>query len=143
MLAISDVVVTCGTPLVTSSSVRLEPNPTARVSGDATLTAYFEITHLLLAADGMSRFEYQYSVKSADKDKRVWLQRVLDPRRPLHDVSATRADENTGPIRRQFLRVPVQELPLGRYLLEVRVRDLLAQSEVVRSVPFLRVGETP
>ena len=143
MLAISDVVVTCGTPLVTSSSVRLEPNPTARVSGDATLTAYFEITHLLLAADGMSRFEYQYSVKSADKDKRVWLQRVLDPRRPLPDVSATRADENTGPIRRQFLRVPVQELPLGRYLLEVRVRDLLAQSEVVRSVPFLRVGETP
>lgn len=142
-LALSDLVVTCGTPLVTSSSVRLEPNPSARVGAGVPLTAYFEITHLALAADGTSRFEYQYTVKSAEKDRRVWIQRALDPRRPPPTLSASRSEENTGSIRRQFVSVPVQELPPGRYLLEVRVRDLLADAEVQRSTPFSRTPATP
>ncbi len=140
-LTLSDLVVTCGTPLVSSTSVQLEPNPSARVSPGAPLTAYFEITQLALAPDGTSRFEYQYSVKSADKDRRVWIQRALDPRRPLPSLSASRADTNPGSIRRQFLSVPVQELPPGNYMLEVRVRDLLADTERVRTASFTRVGE--
>lgn len=142
-LALSDVVVTCGTPLVSSANVRLEPNPSARVGPGAPLTAYFEITHLALAPDGTSRFEYQYTVKSAEKDRRVWIQRALDPRRSPPTLSASRTDENTGTIRRQFVSVPVQELPPGRYLLEVRVRDLLANAEVVRTAPFTRSVASP
>lgn len=142
-LAISDLVVTCGTPFVSASSIRLEPNPSGRVAADAPLTAYFEVTHLALDGGGTSRFEYQYTVKSADRDKRVWIQRALDPRRPLPTISASRSDENAGSVRRQFISVPVQELPAGRYLLEVRVRDLLVESEVTRSAAFVRSGATP
>ncbi|MEO5988219.1 MAG: GWxTD domain-containing protein [Candidatus Eisenbacteria bacterium] len=142
-LALSDVVVTCGTPFASSTSVRLEPNPSARIGPGMPLTAYFEITHLALAANGTSRFEYQYSVKSAEKDRRVWIQRTLDPRRSPPALSASRSDENTGSIRRQFVSVPVQELPPGKYLLEVRVRDLLADAEAVRTVPFSRTATNP
>lgn len=139
-LQLSELVITCGTPLSSANEVRLDPNPSARVAAGAPLTAYFEISQLALAADGTSRFEYQYTVKPGDKDRRVWIQRALDPRRAPPSLSASRSETNTGALRRQFLSIPVDDLPAGRYLLEVRVRDLLADTEQVRSTPFQRLA---
>jgi len=40
--------------------------------------------------------------------------------------------------RRQFVRVPVQSLPPGRYQLEVEVRDQIAGTVASRTVEFVR-----
>ncbi|HVP15306.1 MAG TPA: tetratricopeptide repeat protein, partial [Terriglobales bacterium] len=64
-LDLSDIVLTCGTPevLVSGGSVRLESNPEARVAAGAPLVVYFEIYRLAPGADGLARFEYEYTVR--------------------------------------------------------------------------------
>jgi hypothetical protein len=139
-LALSDIVVTCGTPAVAGSTVRLDANPAARVGPDSPLTAYFEIYHLTPGADGQSRFEILYSARSAAADGRVWIQRVLSSRGSPPSVEASRVEEFPGELRRQFVSVPVKSLPAGPYRLEIRVRDLVSGDEVVRSARFVRVA---
>ena len=144
-LTLSDVVISCGAPDVTprpggAPVVRVEPNPAARVSGNDPLTAYFEISHLNTGRDGQARFEYVYTVKSAEKDPRIWFKRVIAPRPQVPAISATREEENVGPIRRQFVTVPVQSLPAGRYRLEILVRDLVADDQAVRTAEFVKLG---
>jgi len=143
-LALSDVLLSCGAPDVTAGAagtvIRPAPNPGAVVEGDRPLTAYFEIYHLAPGPAGASRFEYVYSVRSAEKDARVWIQRVLSPRRQIPEISASRSEENRGPLRRQYVSVPVQPLPEGRYRLEIRVRDLVSNAEEARSAVFVKIA---
>ena len=142
-LALSDIVLACGTPALNlegDAAVRLEPNPGRRVEGAAPLTAYFEIYHLSAGPDGRARFEYVYTVRSAAKDARIWIQRMLAPRARIPEISATRAEENQGPLRRQFVSVPVQSLPPGSYRLEIRVRDLVSETEVASSAEFIKIA---
>jgi hypothetical protein len=140
LLALSDVVVTCGTPVTLGSSVRLDPNPLARVPAGAPLTAYFEIYHLTQDADGQSRFEYEYRVRSADRDPRIWLQRVLSPRPAASELQVSRRETNAGALRRQFVSVPVNSLPAGNYQLEIVVRDLRTGGEARGSAPFTHLA---
>ena len=142
-LEMSDVVVTCGTSPAESGPsgepvLRLAVNPAARVRGDEPLTAYFEVYHLQPDAGGLSRLEFEYTVRSGERDSRIWLQRLVAPRRSLPDISARRQEEQPGNIRRQFVNVPVHELPPGRYRLEIRVRDLMAGTEQARVVEFVK-----
>lgn len=143
-LELSDMVVSCGAPDVAAMgavpAVRLAGNPEARVTGRDPLTVYFEIYHLSSGGDGVSRLEFEYTVRSAEKDRRLWIQRLIAPRPQLPDVSATRREEQSGSLRRQFVTVPVQGLPNGRYRLEIRVRDLNAGSEAVRSAEFVHLA---
>jgi hypothetical protein len=135
-LALSDVVITCGSPGPEARSVvRLEPNPGARVSGAGPLTAYFEIYYLRPGIDGLARFEYVYTVTSVTKDDRFWLHKLFAPR-PTHSLSVSRREEHLGELRRQFVAVPVGSLPPGRYRLGIKVRDLVAGAEVAREVEF-------
>jgi GWxTD domain-containing protein len=144
-LALSDIVVSCGSPSLSLESgpnptVRIAPNPGARVDGVSPLTAYFEIYHLMTGRDGQARFEYVYTVKSAERDPRIWLQRVLNPRKQPNPIEVSREEENIGDMRRQFVTVPVQSLPPGRYQLEIKVRDLMAGQEVARTALFVKVA---
>ena len=143
-LSLSDVVVTCGPIDVAREvpAVRLGPNLNARVSGEGPLIAYFEIYRLAPGADGQARFEYEYIVRSAERDTRPWYQRVLPfgGREPHYDVRSEAV--NLGPLRRQFVSVPVQSLPPGYYRLEVRVRDLNTGATAAGSTIFERVGGT-
>ncbi|HEY6866384.1 MAG TPA: GWxTD domain-containing protein [Candidatus Eisenbacteria bacterium] len=143
-LSLSDVVLSCGAPDVSAAGaspvVRLEPNPAALVQGDHPLTAYFEIYHLAPGPGGAGRFEYVYTVRSASVDRRPWIQRLLAPRPQIPEVSVTRAEENVGPLRRQFVSVPIQSLPPGLYRLDVRVRDLTSRAESARSALFLKAA---
>lgn len=145
-LTLSDIVVSCGAPYVGASggavAVRPEPNPGARVGAREPLTAYFEIYHLSPDPDGLARFEYVYTVKSATRDKRTWLQRLIAPRREPPEMAATREEQQLGAMRRQFLSVPVQSLPAGEYTLEIKVRDLVTGREVVRTAEFEKGGAT-
>jgi hypothetical protein len=138
-LALSDVVVACGIPepAVMTHDVRIEPNPEARVGEGDPLSAYFEIYHLT-PRDGQSRFQYVYSVKSAERDRRIWIQRLFAPRSRIPEISASRDIENVGTLRRQFVTVPVQALPAGRYLLEITVRDLVAGDEAKAVAGFVK-----
>jgi GWxTD domain-containing protein len=143
-LELSDMVVSCGAPdvsaLGTVPAVRLAGNPEARVTGRDPLTVYFEIYHLSAGGDGLSRLEFEYTVRSAEKDRRLWIQRLIAPRPSIPDVSAMRREEQTGPLRRQFVTVPVQSLPSGRFRLEIRVRDLNAGTEAARSAEFVHLA---
>lgn len=139
-LAMSDVVVSCGTPAVGSGpGVRIEPNAGARVSPGGNLTAYFEVYHLAPGDDGQSRFEYSCTVRSTERDARVWVQRLFAPRSRIPEVDISRSVENPGSIRRQFVSVPVQALPPGRYRLDVVVRDLIADTQTKGAAAFLKV----
>jgi len=137
-LALSDFVVTCGTPAPLEASVRLAANPGGRVAGDDPLTAYFEIYHLATNAEGQARFEIGWVVRSDERDPRIWLQRALQPRPASPTLEASRRETNPGPLRRQFVSVPVRELPPGRYRLEVTVRDLLTGAEAAGLARFTR-----
>jgi GWxTD domain-containing protein len=139
-LALSDLVAACGPPAPGAGPVvRIEPNPSARVTAAGPLTAYFEIYHLRPGGDGLARFEYVYTVRSTAKDERFWLQKFLSPV-PAPSLSVSREEQHLGALRRQFITVPVASLPPGRYRLEVRVRDLTTGDEAVRSVDFVKTG---
>lgn len=142
VLELSDVVVSCESPGAAASgdepAVRLTASPGARIMGPGPLVIYFETYHLQSGSDGLSRFEYEYVVQTAEADPRYWVQRMLAPRRSIPVIAASRREEQPGTLRRQFVTVPIQSLPPGRYRIEVKVRDLLAGSEAARSVVFVR-----
>ncbi len=137
-LQMSDLVVTCGLPSAPEQSVRLDPNPSGSVAAGEPLVAYFEVYHLARGADGRGRFEYETTVRSARRDRRMWIQRWLSPRREGESLGFTRQDAVLGTVRRQYLSVPVHELPAGRYRLDVTVRDVLTGDERRRSAEFTR-----
>jgi len=145
VLQLSDLVVACGAPLTVldangAPSVRLAANAFARVVGNDPLTAYFEAYHLFTDRNGQAKMEFEYVVRSTDRDPRIWLKRVFAPRPRVPDISAHREEQQLGSIRRQFVSVPVQSLPPGNYQLEIRVRDLLLGSEVTRTADFTKVS---
>jgi GWxTD domain-containing protein len=145
VLAMSDVVVACGRADVVPGgrdappAVRLNANPAAEVAPGSPLTAYFEVYHLRTGSDGMAKLEFEYTVHSAARDRRVWIQRLFAPRPGIPDISARREDVQAGDLRRQFVEVPVQSLPPGPYRLEIVVRDLIGGEQVTASVPFTRL----
>ncbi|MFN8588997.1 MAG: GWxTD domain-containing protein [Candidatus Eisenbacteria bacterium] len=124
-LTVGDLVVTCGTPAVLDSSVRLSPNPAGRVRPAEALTVYFEIHRLALDARGQARFEYAYVVRPREADRRGWMSRML-AQRPAAVLQLRQVERHVGPIRRQFLRVPTRGLAEGEYRIELEVRDLVA-----------------
>jgi GWxTD domain-containing protein len=137
-LALSDVVIACGTPSVGAVPVRIEPNPGARVAGAAPLTAYFEIYHLQPGGDGLARFEYVYTVRATAPDTRHWMTKFFSPS-PPPPVSVSREEQHLGALRRQFISVPVASLAPGRYRLEITVRDLVAEASVVKKLEFVKL----
>jgi GWxTD domain-containing protein len=144
-LTLSDVVVTCGRPDVSTASgptpsVRVEANPEAVVTGAGPLTVYFEMYDLRPDENGQSRFEYECTVRAADRDPRIWIQRLLQPRPRIPEISASRREEQPGNLRRQFVSIPVGELGKGRYRLDIVVRDLNAGSEATTSVRFAKAA---
>jgi hypothetical protein len=132
------VVIACGPP-EGGGTVRIEPNPGARVAGAGPLTAYFEIYHLRPGEDGLARFEYVYSVRSTARDARHWVQKLFVPS-PAPAVSVSREERHLGSLRRQFISVPVAALPPGPYRLEITVRDRVAGEEVTRRLDFTKTG---
>lgn len=139
-LRVSDLVITCGAPESPPAVVRLAPNPAGRVAEGEPLTAYFEVAGLTPGADGLARFSYEYRIRSTERDARIWLQRLLQPRPAPPSLYTRREDQQASDFRRQFLRVPIQSLPAGRYELDVRVRDLTTGAEVRQAAPFERLG---
>ena len=138
-LAMSDVVVSCGTPPIGAGpGVRIEPNAGGRVAPGGNLTAYFEVYHLAPGHDAQSRFEYICTVHSTERDPRIWVQRLFAPKARIPELDMSRIGENPGAIRRQFVSVPVHTLPPGRYRLDITVRDLIAGTEVKGAADFLK-----
>ena len=143
-LALSDVVPACGPPEVRGTGaerrLHLEPNAARQVAAGEPLNAYFEIYHLQPGPDSLAHFSYDYTVRSAEKDRRIWIQRALSPRPQIPPLEARREEANPGSMRRQFITVPVQSLPAGRYRLEIAVRDLIDGDEAKASMEFLKEG---
>jgi GWxTD domain-containing protein len=142
-LGLSDVVVTCGQPQTSFAAgqpLRLELNPGARLKASDQLIAYFEVYHLMPNPSGWSRFQYVYTVRSAEKDARTWIQRALAPRRLPSPIEASREEETPGSVRRQYVTVPIRSLPAGTYEIEIRVEDLNSGASATGSAQFVREG---
>lgn len=148
-LTLSDAVATCGRPDVSAPApgaapaVRIEALPGGEVSGAGPLTVYFEMYDLRPDETGTSRFEYEATVRSAEKDPRIWIQRLLAPRPRIPAISAGRREEQPGSLRRQLVSIPIGELSDGRYRLEILVRDLNAGSEATTRVSFVKRTAAP
>jgi GWxTD domain-containing protein len=140
-LALSDLVVTCGgasTNVAPGQGVRLELDTGLEPESGDHLDAYFEIYRLDADAGGEGRFEYECTVRPIVHDRRGWASRMLSPHVSPATLSMSRSEVTQGPIRRQFLSVPLHELLPGHYLLEVRVRDKVSGDEAMCSAPFDR-----
>jgi GWxTD domain-containing protein len=137
-LELSDLVLTCGDPslLVGGTSARLDANIEGRVSGSQPLSAYVEIYRLAPGPDGATHFEYACNVRRIPGATPGSRRRNRDAGATL--VSTSREETYVVGPRRQFLLVPVQGLPPGRYQLEVQVRDQVAGTVATRSVEFVR-----
>jgi hypothetical protein len=133
-LALSDIVRLCGmeSAVTTGDAVRFEPDLGERVAGDRPLTVYFEIDHLALEAGDASRFSYRYGLTRIEtRDER--------PIRPRVGVfEAGREESHVGPLRRQFVTVPIRGLKPGVYELEIEVRDLIADRATSARTRFTR-----
>ena len=145
-LTMSDLVVSCGGAQVLPGGpgappgVRLTANPERVVWAGEPLVVYFEAYRLETAASGLSSLEFEYTVRSIERDRRPWIQRVLSPPSRPAEISATRREDHPGDVRRQFVTVPVQSLPPGRYRIEVAVRDLRAGTAATARADFARRG---
>lgn len=141
-LAMSDVVVVCGPvgALRMQNEVRLGPNLRNRFRGDEPLIAYFEIYRLATGPDRHSRFEYEYSVEPVDEPPLLvrLLSFAYDWR---YQVRAE--EENLGPLRRQFITVPMSSFKPGSYRLVVRVKDLRSGRVATGTARFEHVADAP
>jgi hypothetical protein len=138
-LAISDLVPVCGPfdAAASGDAVRIAPNVTARVADGAPLYAYFEVYGLQTGEDGRSRFDYVYEVHPLVPAVRPWYQRWL-PERAHARLSVRSEESSPGPLRRQFLQVPVNDLSPGEYRLDVVVHDVLGNRTAAQSLAFVK-----
>lgn len=135
VLSMSALVPSCGEPatLVDRDAVRLDPIHDRVVRGTAPLAVYFEITHLAIGDDGVSRYTFDYAVERLAVDKHG--------RSSAAGVTtswASREELFRGRLRRQFLTVPVARLVPGRYRLTVTVHDTLSGLSDVGTLEFVR-----
>jgi len=110
--------------------VRIEPSFEKRAAG-ARLVVYFEADGLAADNRGDSRFSYRYTVRSVEAGKKS-----KRPPEPVVDV--TREEDNVGPLRRQFLTVPVGGLKRGEFELTIEIRDLVSGATASAATRFVR-----
>jgi hypothetical protein len=143
LLSMSDVVLLCG-PLDVSPQpgvVRLDPNLVASIGADEPLLAYFEVYHLKPDAAGETRFEYEYKVEPLRTDARPWFRRLFS-RQWSDQITVKSTEQGIGPTRRQYVTVPVQSLPPGRYRLDITINDRVGGRSARRQVEFVKSGFT-
>jgi GWxTD domain-containing protein len=138
-LALSDIVLSCGDPssMVSGSSIRLEANVDARVVRNRPVSAYFEIYRLAAGSDGQAHFEYEYQVRRIPEELTGIKRLFVKPEAPIMS-SVSREAANVGALRRQFVTVPIQSLPEGRYELEIKVRDLVSGAVADGTTRFVK-----
>jgi hypothetical protein len=140
-LSMSELILVCG-PLDAArgtSSVRLDPDLDRTVTGDEPLLAYFEVYRLRPDAQGVTLFDYEYTVRPVRSETNPL--RKLFPRQWTDQISVRSPADGMSPTRRQYITVPMQSLPPGRYKLEVAVHDRLGMRSTRRSVEFTKVPE--
>lgn len=136
-LTVSDVVVVCRPPETapTSGVVVLDPDPDATPPAGAPLSVYFEISGLSRDARGESQVEITTTATPVAANGRVDRRRIA---RGRSFVNARTEAAFVGDVRRQFLSVPLGELPPGRWRLDVRVRDSRTGAEQARRAGFTK-----
>jgi len=138
-VAMSDLVLTCGTAGAGADAIRLDANLARAVPDGQMLSAYFEVYGLAQGLDGVAKFEYEYHVMPAEIAQKNWWQRTFSFPSAANIVTVQREEMQRSSLRRQFLNVPVQQLKPGLYRLEVRVRDRVGGTSIAHSVEFERL----
>lgn len=96
----------------------VRPNPTRRYRADAPIFVYFEAYHLTFDPDLRTRYRLDYTLTRQQR------RRLLGGRsEPAWSLEATQSGTD-GRVT-EYLEIDAGAVPPGRYLLEVRVTDLL------------------
>jgi GWxTD domain-containing protein len=135
---VSDIVAVCSKPAtqIEGESIVLEVAERPILTGERALDCYFEVDGLGRAADGQARFRYRYRLQR--KPDEAGADPIPPADWPLVREYASEDIEVVGTLRRQFVAVPMQGLPVGQYRLVIRVRDAVATAEVERSLDFVK-----
>ena len=112
------------------------PDPLRRVARDQPLGVYFEIYNLVSDASGMSRFSFEYVIRSTRKDRRPFFVKAVNPRRNDPVVSVERSDEVAGRARFQYVTANLAQQEPGPYRIEVSVVDAATGFRTVRGLDF-------
>ena len=142
-LSMSALLLVCG-PLDAArgtSSVRLDPDLDATIAADEPLLAYFEVYRLQPDPQGVTLFDYEYTVRPVRGESNPL--RKLFPKQWSDQISVRSPADGTSPTRRQYITVPMQSLPPGRYKLEVSVHDRLGRRNTHRSIEFTKQAVPP
>jgi len=118
-LGLSDLVLFCGAAggMAADGSIRLEPRYDSNLGTERALTTYFEIHGLTVGRDDVSRVRTRWRLFALPSGSES---RVTHP--PAREF--VREDSPVGPLRRQSVTVPLEDLPKGRYRLEIEVTDV-------------------
>jgi hypothetical protein len=136
-VALSDIVSACSEPStqIQGNTVQLEADEVPRVRAEQPLSCYFEISGLTSSSPGPTRFQYRYRLQRLADEGGADAGAVVGP--VLREY-ASEEIEVDGPLRRQFVAVPMRTLPEARYRLTIRVRDLASGLEAERSLDFAK-----
>lgn len=112
------------------------PNPRRRVARDQPFGIYFEIYNLVSDANGRSRVEIEYAIRSNRKDRRPFFLKVVNPRRNDPVVDVERSDEIPGRARFQYVSASLAAQPPGPYRIEVTATDEATGAKATKTLEF-------
>jgi len=140
-IELSDVEVACsrgesGDPVFSKIEGTVIPDPYRRATRDQPLGVYFEVYHLVADEAGRSKLSFEYSVRPAKKDARIFLLKILDPKRRDPVIQVERSDEIPGRARFQYVTANMAGQEPGPYRFEVTVTDDRTGFKATKGVDF-------
>lgn len=111
--------------------LRVVPNPAGYKTRGKPLTVYYEIYNLTLDNDNKSSYEISYTIKP---EGQTFFKRLFGGKKG--SVSITTRKSGARVTEHEYSGFDLSALLPGKYMLRIRVKDLLSSSEVQRSIPI-------
>lgn len=117
--------------------LRIAPLAGQMIDKNRMLFVYFEIYGLALNESGQTRNALQYTLRSTSSKKGLLkkIVGIFGGKKEKLSVTETRQGQSPGPV--EHIGIDLSKQPDGEYALEITVRDLNAEREVVSHVPVV------
>jgi hypothetical protein len=112
------------------------PSPRHEVARERPLGVYFEIYGLVPDESGYSKLSIEYTIRSAEPDKRPFFLKIFNPGNDHPRVHAIHTEETPGRSRFQYVSTDLENPEPGPYRLEIKVTDQNSNQVAAKSVDF-------
>jgi GWxTD domain-containing protein len=116
------------------------PSPRHEIAREQPLGVYFEIYGLVPDESGFSTLSIEYTVSSAEPDKRPFFMKLFNPGNGDPRVQAVHTDETPGRARFQYVSTDLENPEPGPYRLEIKVTDENTNQVAVKMIDFTVVN---